>query len=116
MFFADGDPTTPDPDYQVWALSIDDPNDTNHNGIPDFSDDVGGGLVQQPRLTLSQTNAALLLSVSGNVGQTYQVQQVSSLTQTNWTLVQSLSLTNNPQSIALARPTNGPSFWRVRSP
>lgn len=40
--FADGDPATPSPDYRTWVLSIDDANDANHNGIPDFSDDPSG--------------------------------------------------------------------------
>jgi len=39
VFFADGDPSTPSPDYELWVLSINDTNDANANGIPDFSDD-----------------------------------------------------------------------------
>ncbi|MBU6400792.1 MAG: hypothetical protein KGS61_10770, partial [Verrucomicrobia bacterium] len=39
LWFATGDPATPEPDYQLWAISIDDTNDANTNGIPDFSDD-----------------------------------------------------------------------------
>jgi hypothetical protein len=36
MEFAGGDLTTPAPDYLTWMLSIDDANDVDENGIPDF--------------------------------------------------------------------------------
>src|SRR6266480_3913809 len=39
--FDDGDLNTTEADYYSWYLSVDDVNDANGNGIPDFSDDVG---------------------------------------------------------------------------
>src|SRR5262249_45363261 len=38
--FEDGDPNTTELDYLTWFLTIDDVNDSNGNGIPDFTDDV----------------------------------------------------------------------------
>ncbi len=114
--FADGDPDTPAPDYLTWMLSIDDTNDINRNGIPDFSDDPSAS--QPPRapllrLTLGTTN--LWLSISGDVGRVHEVQQTTALPATNWQAVLSLTLTNDPQMLSLPLPAGTPSFWRVRT-
>ncbi|MBU6401711.1 MAG: hypothetical protein KGS61_15445, partial [Verrucomicrobia bacterium] len=69
-----------------------------------------------PLLALSRTGGGLQLSLSGGVGQSYEVQQVSALAQTNWTTVVSLTLTNNPQIVALPSPADSPVFWRVAAP
>ncbi|PYK96255.1 MAG: hypothetical protein DME19_20340 [Verrucomicrobia bacterium] len=112
--FDDGDPNTPDADYGSWVLSIDDSNDSNGNGIPDFSDDVSSTGARPPSLTLTPGGANLSLSISGTVGRTHEVQQITSLSQTNWATVSSVTLTNDPQSVSLSSPTNVTSFWRVR--
>ena len=79
VFFADGDPNTADPDYQLWVLSIDDTNDANANGIPDFSDDpVGVTPPRPPQLALSQGATNLWLAISGDVGHTNLIQEISS--------------------------------------
>lgn len=113
ILFDDGDPSTAVPDYQLWGLSIDDPNDANTNGIPDFSDDPSSALPRRPLLTLTSGATNLFLSISGDVGRLHQIQQTSSLTSTNWQTIQSLTLTNDPQQVPLPIPTNGPAFWRV---
>ncbi len=113
--FDDGDPNTTDPDYYTWVLSIDDVNDSNGNGIPDFSDDVGSANARPPSLTLTPGGASLSLSISGTVGRTHEVQQTTSLSQTNWTTVSSITLTNDPQTVPLSIPTTATSFWRVRA-
>ncbi len=112
--FADGDRSTASPDYRLWVLSIDDTNDANANGIPDFSDDPAS--VTPPRaphlsLTLGSTN--LLLKISGDVGHTNQIQQIGSLTSTNWSTTMSFLQTNDPQVVSLPLPTGTPKFWRV---
>ena len=114
VFFADGDPTTASPDYQLWVLSIDDANDANANGIPDFSDDPAS--VTPPRmpllsLALGKTN--LLLTIGGSVGHTNQIQEIGSLTLTNWQTTLSFLLTNDPQVISLPLPAGTSKFWRV---
>lgn len=113
--FDDGDPNTPDADYYSWYLSIDDLNDVNGNGIPDFSDDVGSVNARPPLLTLALGGTNLSLSISGTVGRTHEVQQTTSLSQTNWNTVSSITLTNDPQAVPLPIPTNASSFWRVRA-
>ena len=113
--FDDGDPNTTDSDYYTWVLSIDDPNDSNGNGIPDFTDDVGSIAPRAPLLTIVNGMTNLLLTVSGTVGSVHEVQQTSSLGSTNWTLVSSVTLTNDPQTVTLPLPTNMTSFWRVRA-
>lgn len=113
--FADGDPGTPEPDYFLWMLSVDDSNDSNHNGVPDFSDDPLAA-VRQPRLALTPAGGNLLLSLSGDVGRLLQVQRAPGLNPAGWTNVLSVTLTNDPQSVPLPWPTNGASFWRVVAP
>ena len=114
VFFADGDPATASPDYQVWVLSIDDPNDTNANGIPDFSDDPASVTPPRaPRLSLALGKTNLLLTISGTVGHTNQIQEIGSLTLTNWQTTLSFLLTNDPQMVSLPLPAGTSKFWRV---
>jgi hypothetical protein len=112
--FADGDPNTPDPDYLVWLLSIDDPNDANHNGIPDFSDDPQTAPPPRaPLLEMTSTSTNLLLSVSGAVSHLHDIQQALSLPATNWQTVVSVTLTNDPQLVSMPYPKVPAAFWRV---
>jgi hypothetical protein len=112
--FDDGDPNTSDTDYRFWFLSIDDVNDSDNDGIPDFSDDPGSGTVRRPTVLLSLGNTNLSFSISSTVGRTVEIQEISSLSQTNWAPVSSFSPTNDPQVVTLPRPTEGTKFWRVR--
>jgi len=112
--FDDGDPTTPEIDYVGWVLSIDDTNDFNHNGIPDFSDDPPtNSLPRQPQLSLALGSSKLMLTIHGDVGHVHQVQQVTSLALTNWQLVTSMTITNDPQVVLLPLPAASTAFWRV---
>jgi hypothetical protein len=111
--FEDGDLTTTVDDYVLWLARISDSNDANANGIPDLSDVA---LPRAPMLALSQSNKQLLLSVSGILGKRHDVERIAALGQTNWTVVTSLTLTNDPQMVVLPAPTNGIAFWRVRVP
>jgi len=107
--FADGDPTTGGADYRYWVLSIDDLNDSDHDGIPNFSDDP-----RRPVLTLTRGSTNLLLKISGDVGWPHDIQSVTNVASTNWQAVTSLTLTNDPQTVSLSIPT-GPKFWRARA-
>ncbi len=114
VFFADGDPGTTDPDYQLWVLSIDDTNDANANGIPDFSDDPASVTPPRPpQIALSQGATNLWLAISGDVGRTNLIQEIGSLISTNWQTTLSFVSTNDPQVISLPLPANSPTFWRV---
>ena len=112
--FSDGDPNTSAPDYLTWMLSIDDLNDANHNGIPDFSDDpltAAGPRAAQLALVWSSTN--LLISVSGDIGHRHDLQQTLSLPATNWQTNASVTLTNDPQAIPIPYSPATPVFWRA---
>jgi hypothetical protein len=112
--FQDGDLSTGEPDYLTWFLSIDDLNDANHNGIPDFSDDPPSvTLPRRPQLSLAVASGSLTLTIAGDIGHTHQVQEVNSLDSTNWQSVASVTLTNDPQQVALPLPTGATHFWRV---
>ena len=103
-----------DPDYNLWFLSIDDVNDSDNDGIPDLSDDPGSGTVQRPTVLLSLGNSNLSFTISSTVGRTVEIQEITSLSQTNWATVSSISPTNDPQVVTLSRPTEGTKFWRLR--
>jgi hypothetical protein len=111
--FQDWDPNTPDPDYVIWGLSIDDTNDVNHNAIPDFSDDPQSALPRRPLLSLALTSSNVLLTIHGDVGHLHQVQETLLLPATNWQTVASVTLTNDPQSISLSLSAAGSRLWRV---
>lgn len=111
-FDDDGEQNTAYP-FAIWVLSINDPNDVNHNGVPDFSDDPQvTPPPRPPQLSLVSTPTNLLLTIHGDVGHVHSVQKVSSLTSTNWQSVLSLTLTNDPVVVPLIRPTST-TFWRA---
>jgi hypothetical protein len=112
--FADGDPSTADPDYTLWVLSIDDTNDANGNGIPDFSDDVTTVLPTAPQLSLGLGVTNVLLTISGDVGRTNEIQETTSLISAQWQTTLSLVLTNSPQVVSLPLPSGQTKFWRVQ--
>jgi hypothetical protein len=110
--FDDGDPYTSEADYWLWELSINDRNDSDHDGIPDFSDDPIAVVARRPILTLALGSTNLWLTISGDIGRTNQIQEISSLTSTNWQNVFSVKLTNDPQTVSVPfLATN--RFWRV---
>ena len=114
VFFADGNPSTASADYELWVLSINDTNDANANGIPDFSDNPASiAPPHAPRLSLTPGSTNLLLMISGDTGHTNQIQQINSLTSTNWQTTQTFVLTNSTQMVSLPRPAGSPQFWRV---
>lgn len=115
--FADGDVNTAGYDYPYWELSIDDLNDSDHDGIPDFSDDPGVVLPRFPTLALQLTATNLLLTISGDVGRLHHVLGRTNLTAgTGWQTNLSVTLTNDPQIVALPLPTTPARFWQVLVP
>jgi hypothetical protein len=117
-FYNPANPTAYYP-YGTWILSIDDTNDVNHNGIPDFSDDPPSALPSRPSLTLRRTATNLWLTIRGDVGHVHQVQDSLSLpaskTATNWQTVLSVTLTNSPQDVSLPLPSSTTRFWQIRA-
>jgi hypothetical protein len=100
--------------YGVWLLSIDDPNDMNHNGIPDLSDDP---ILRPraPRLELARDRTNLVLTVHGDVGSVNEIQSVSDLKSTNWQTQLSVTITNDPESVELPSYIGATTFWKVRT-
>lgn len=113
MDFDDGDSLTFAPDYVTWLLSIDDPNDRDLDGIPDFSDDPASSGPRRPTLTLQRGTTNLLLQISGDVGYVHELQQTAALPATNWQTVVSLTLTNDPQVVPMPWSAGTPRFWRA---
>ena len=102
--------------YGSWMLSIDDLNDANHNGIPDFSDDpAAGGLPRPPRIELVASATNLVLTLHGDVGHVHEIQTRSALTSTNWQPAATLTLTNDPQVVPLPLPAGGVAYWRIKA-
>jgi hypothetical protein len=108
--FTDGDPNASEPGYVLWVLSLADTNDANGNGIPDFSDDPPP---RAPLLALAPGKANLWLTISGDPGHTNEIQELDSLTATNWQTRLTLLLTNDPQAVSLPLPSGHTAFWRV---
>ncbi|HZR18978.1 MAG TPA: hypothetical protein VFE51_16945 [Verrucomicrobiae bacterium] len=102
--------------YGVWLLSIDDLNDSNHNGIPDFSDDPSGAVSPRaPQLQLVQNGTSLRLTLHGDVGFINDIQTVSDLGSTNWQTAVSVTITNDLQIVSFPIPAGPASFWRVQA-
>jgi hypothetical protein len=114
-FDDDNNPNTFYP-YGIWMLSIDDLNDSNHNGIPDFSDDPGNKpLPRQPSLEVFPTGTNVLLTLHGDLGYTHEIQQISDLSTSNWQAAGSMVLTNDPQIVLVPLPSSATTFWRARA-
>jgi hypothetical protein len=111
--FLDGDKLTFEPDYWWWRLIITDTADTDGDGIPNFSDDLPGLLPRRPNVALTRTPTNLLLRISGDVGHLHQVQEASAINSLSWPTIASVTLTNDPQVVALPLPTGSARFWRV---
>ncbi|HTL18561.1 MAG TPA: hypothetical protein VL793_15095 [Patescibacteria group bacterium] len=102
--------------YGSWLLSIDDTNDFNHNGIPDFSDDPSGSAQpRSPQLLLSQNGTNLVMTLHGDVGFINDIQTTSDLGSPNWQTALSVTVTNDPQDVVLPAPSAAVTFWRVKA-
>jgi hypothetical protein len=113
--FSDGDLSTSAADYLDWLISIDDPNDTNENGIPDLTDDPPAAPLDPPRVELGLSENQLLLSIRGGAGRTFDIEEADSLSQTNWTSALSVTVTSDPQIVELPLPETTTRFWRLRA-
>jgi hypothetical protein len=112
--YEDGDPGTAEQDYFLWNLLITDPNDRDHDAVPDFSDDPPSSNPRKPTLTLARGNGSLQLTIAGEVGRLHEIQQATHVAATNWVAVSSVTLTNDPQVVSLPVPSLTPAFYRVQ--
>ncbi len=111
--FDDGEPATGGADYRRWVLSIDDLNDSDHDGIPDFSDDPVWVAPRRPALSLAFGNTNLLLTLSGDVNRLHHILESTNLFTGYWKTKLSLTLTNDPQTVSLPLPAGRVQFWRA---
>ena len=93
---------------------LDDPNDADHDGVPDLSDDIRVAPPRAPILSLSRSATNLVLTISGETNRVYEIQEIAALTATNWQTVSLLTLSSDPQTVSLPLPP-GPRFWRLRT-
>lgn len=112
--FTQDPPTGMVPPYGLWVLSINDPNDANHNGIPDLSDDpqTAPPAPRRPQLSLARRATDLVLTIRGDINHVHNVLEAGSITSTTWNPVLSVTLTNDPQTVSLPIPATT-KFWRV---
>ena len=61
------------------------------------------------------TSTNLLLKISGDVGRLHRVLETTNLTAGNWLTNLSLTLTSDPQTVALPSPPVAVKFWRVKA-
>jgi hypothetical protein len=98
--------------YGTYFIGIDDPNDHDSDGIPDLTDPPGNAVL--PRLALRRAGDDFVLEIEGELNQTFQLQTAPALTtDPGWTQVDSITLTNSPQTISLPSPTASARFWRL---
>ncbi len=99
--------------YANWVLSITDMNDSDKDGIPDFSDDPAVfPPPRPPRVSLAKGGTGLQLTIAGDIGHVHEIQETVSLSAPDWQPVQSVTLSTDPQTVSLQLAT-GPRFWRV---
>lgn len=99
--------------YSAWTVAITDPNDSDHDGIPDLSDDAALPPPRRPELTLARKSTQLELTIRGDPGHQHLVQEASTPNPTSWTTVQTLTLTTDPQTVTLPLSPDTAKFWRV---
>ena len=99
-----------------WELSIDDLNDSDHDRIPDFSDEPAIASPRRPALSLMKTSTNLQLTISGDVGRLHHILESTNLTTGNWKTNLSLTLTNDPQTISMLLPSVPAKLWRALVP
>ena len=110
--FLDGSPTSGEEDYVSWMLSIDDPNDSDQDGIPNFSDDPATQPVA-PSLRIAPANGGFQLSITGESGRTYVVESCPTLG-AGWNSATNVVMTNQFQAVLLPLPQGQTAFWRVK--
>jgi hypothetical protein len=113
IFFQDGIPATRFRDeYDVWDVEVIDPNDANHNGIPDLSDVP----VSAPTLALAWKDGRPALTVTAQAGAYVIVEQSADLVAPAWTQVDARTLTANAEELVFPAPSSGGSYFRARIP
>ena len=98
------------PEYQIWTLDIFDPNDTDHDKIPDLSDEPS---LPAPRLAIRVENNAVVLELASQPGLKATIEQSPRTAPAAWEAFASFTVTNATQSITVPAPLS-PQFWRAK--
>jgi hypothetical protein len=115
--FWDGDPATPAVDYELYFIGFDDPNDSDEDGIPDLTDDLGPPPAP-PSLEIARDAAGFRLTLRGEVGTTYTLQRSSAAEPEAdlWVDEQQVTLTTTNEVLILPAATAPARYWRLRWP
>ena len=115
LWIEDGLPATPETgEYQRWFLDIYDPNDSDHNRIPDLSDDLpSAGPISLLGLTLR--GASLHLTLTASSGQAVVVEASDTLASPTWTPVTQTNASGGVDEVDLGPQSAGARFYRLRS-
>jgi len=112
-FDNDSDPGSFFP-YALHLLSIDDLNDRDRDGIPDFSDDPSTA-ARVPILVLTSSRDGLILTIQAEAGMVCDIQESNTLaSNANWQTVRTVTLSGSSQEIQLPVPASSAAYWRVR--
>ena len=101
-------------DFNDWFLVVSDPNDADSDGIPDIVDSAAVA-ASAPSLEIVPTTNGIRLTIHGDVGRVYTIEDASALPTVTWEHPNSVTITTDPQTIDLPAPI-GPMFWRARFP
>ena len=111
--FADGDPSTAEPDYTAWELTVSDPNDANADGVPDLSDDPVAAPGSRPVLSVELRQGNLWFQIRARIGTRIDLEQTTTLLPANWTKATSLTVAADPETVALSMPDAATRFYRL---
>ena len=116
LWIEDGLPATAETgEYQRWYLDIYDPNDSDHNHIPDLSDDISSpGPIQL--LGLAIRGASFRLTLTASSGQSVVVEASDTLASPLWSPVTQTNATGGVDEVDLGPQAAGTRFYRLRSP
>lgn len=112
MGLTDGSIATGMPGYFDWILVVDDPRDSDQDGIPDLSDDTPNP-VQPPRLLIAREGNQVILTAEGQVGASYELQFAGALPAGNWQGMATYVLTTARQELSRVPTTQGALYFRL---
>lgn len=113
----DGDPSTAFTDeFDFFDLIINDPNDSNANGIADLSD-LPASVPVRPTLTAQWTSGKLSIRVSGPAGTRQVLERADALPGRSWTTAAEATLDSSGSAVIdLGTPSGDVGLFRVRTP
>ncbi len=113
----DGDPATPEIDYELFNLVVTDPNDADGDGIPDLTDEPGDSPPPgRPTLSIAVRGDEVELTVEGDPGVTFILESTDRISGGEWTSEFEIALEGPSAAVSIPRPQGGPRFWRLRWP